>query len=150
MAQLGARLDGIEEVEGSNPFGSTIPIRMRHFVQYHKPELMGPYERSRQFWIVTNKPARLALGDRVWLVTGEGKRRSYFLCATFVVGKLEELKSGKFKYKASGLVGKSFKRQRIDSLPWFPQLQRLAGNFRFGVQRIRRRIVIRGLERFLP
>ena len=23
MAQLGARLDGIEEVEGSNPFGST-------------------------------------------------------------------------------------------------------------------------------
>ena len=24
MAQLGARLDGIEEVEGSNPFGSTI------------------------------------------------------------------------------------------------------------------------------
>jgi hypothetical protein len=24
VAQLGARLDGIEEVEGSNPFGSTI------------------------------------------------------------------------------------------------------------------------------
>ena len=27
VAQLGARLDGIEEVEGSNPFGSTIYIR---------------------------------------------------------------------------------------------------------------------------
>ena len=26
VAQLGARLDGIEEVEGSNPFGSTNPI----------------------------------------------------------------------------------------------------------------------------
>ena len=27
VAQLGARLDGIEEVEGSNPFGSTIFTR---------------------------------------------------------------------------------------------------------------------------
>ncbi len=27
VAQLGARLDGIEEVEGSNPFGSTNPSR---------------------------------------------------------------------------------------------------------------------------
>ena len=29
MAQLGARLDGIEEVVGSNPIGSTNIIRVR-------------------------------------------------------------------------------------------------------------------------
>jgi hypothetical protein len=29
VAQLGARLDGIEEVEGSNPFGSTKDLGVR-------------------------------------------------------------------------------------------------------------------------
>jgi hypothetical protein len=31
VAQLGARLDGIEEVVGSNPIGSTILIKIRQF-----------------------------------------------------------------------------------------------------------------------
>ncbi len=45
MAQLGARLDGIEEVEGSNPFGSTKnrPTRLAFFVYILQSQTSGRY-----------------------------------------------------------------------------------------------------------
>ena len=42
MAQLGARLDGIEEVRGSNPLGSTNSI-MQFFVYILQSQLTGRY-----------------------------------------------------------------------------------------------------------
>jgi hypothetical protein len=35
VAQLGARLDGIEEVVGSNPIGSTKKLKMSYQLGFH-------------------------------------------------------------------------------------------------------------------
>ena len=44
MAQLEARLDGIEEVEGSNPFGSTnVPSNAAYFLYILKSETTNRY-----------------------------------------------------------------------------------------------------------
>jgi hypothetical protein len=47
VAQLGARLDGIEEVEGSNPFGST-SLRTRQRVKAAAPESDAADEGGRR------------------------------------------------------------------------------------------------------
>ena len=43
MAQLGARLDGIEEVVGSNPIGSTINAKMSFFVYVLQSQSSGRF-----------------------------------------------------------------------------------------------------------
>ena len=65
MAQLGARLDGIEEVVGSNPIGSTkLPY---HFL----------YSLQRNFLLGTDRP-KLNLQKlliRPWAHNGNARRR---------------------------------------------------------------------------
>ena len=47
---------------------------MRHFVQYHNPDVMGhSYKPShKNFGIVTDKFFASLVGGTVWLVTGRG------------------------------------------------------------------------------
>ena len=147
MAQLGARLDGIEEVVGSNPIGSTKKIRMAHFVQYHNPDVMDPFRPSTTFGILTNKRGSLRQGDTIWLVTGEGRPREYFLCETFVVGRVASKAAGKFKYQVSGSDGKSLYPLKIDkTTSWFRELLRVTGNFRYGLQPIRNQSILGALK----
>lgn len=121
---------------------------MRHWVQYHNAAVRGPYRYSRkEFGIVTNKPVEKLRNDRVWLIGGEGgSRKQYFLYETFVVENVEEVE-GPQRNLARSSQGVAFKRPpRIDGFPWFNRLRKAAGNFAFGLQRIKNEDVIRGLE----
>jgi hypothetical protein len=123
---------------------------MRHFVQYHNPDSMGPFQRrgGRRCGIRTNKPVKQLRGDFVWLITGEGTPRMYSLCEAFVVEHIDE-KPGPLGNEAKG-HGLAFKRPiLIDKKPWFELLRRRTGNFGFGLQRIKDQEVIRGLMELL-
>jgi hypothetical protein len=148
VAQLGARLDGIEEVVGSNPIGST-NNKMADSLQYHNPDVMGPFQPSTIFAIVTNKRGGLREGDTVWLVTGEGRPREYFLCETFVVESIASRGAEKFRYRVSSANGKSLYPLKLDrATPWFQQLMKLTGNFRYGLQPIKNQSIVEALQRF--
>src|SRR5437660_73658 len=102
---------------------SAPPNLMNHFVQYHNPDVMDPFRPSKTFGIVTGKRGGLREGDRVWLVTGEGRPREYFLCETFVVERIVSQIAGKFRYRVSGSYGTSLYPLRIDkTTSWFREL----------------------------
>ena len=114
---------------------------MRHFVQYHNEEIMGPAERVG-FGILTKKTS-LQKGDTVWLIVGRGKPRQYLLWEMFVVDKILPLSSKRFKFSVTGIDGLQIKPAiAIGNLPWFQDLLKMTGNFRFGLQRIRNEEVI--------
>jgi hypothetical protein len=149
VAQLGARLDGIEEVVGSNPIGST-NSPMRHFVQYHNAEKMRPYDSSRAgLGIVTNKVGRAlpVPGDRIWLVTGEGRPRRYLLCSWFDVSKIVPKRLGSFGTEVTGEKGQNLKTfLPLDSKSWFPRFRKKCGNFGRGLVAIEDQAVISDLR----
>lgn len=122
---------------------------MRHFVQYHNPDKMDPFRPSKKmFGIVTDKRAGLREGDTVWLVTGKGRPRQFFLCETFVVEKIDSQGAGKFRYRMSGSDGKSLYPLKIDKgSSWFRELLRITGNFRYGLQPISSKAIIQSLEK---
>jgi Domain of unknown function (DUF3883) len=127
---------------------------MRHFLVYHNPDAMGYSlnEDSAQepvFSIVTNKPVRTLLGDRIWLITGEGRPRKYYLYETFIVDAIDRDKEKESPYtnKASGTEGQHFQPMiRLDDQPWFDALRRSQGNFAFGLQAIKDLLLINALS----
>jgi len=109
---------------------------MRHFVQYHGPGIMGPYESDgTSFGIQTDKAVDSLVGGRVWLITSEaGRPRSYFLCETFIVEHTGDNVGGLRKHHASGSDGRVFlPRIRIDHMPWFREFLRRQANFSRGL-----------------
>src|SRR5438477_10933251 len=122
---------------------------MRNFVQYHNPDVMGrPYKPSRgEFVIVTDKVEKSLRGAMVWLLTGKGRPRQYYLCSIFTVDKVERGNFGRFHTRVSGSVGRQLSPfVEIGELPWFPELLKAAGNFGFGLQPISKEGIIRGLQ----
>ena len=108
---------------------------------------MDPFRPSTTFGIVTDKRGGLLKGDTVWLVTGEGKPREYFLCETFVVARVASQTAGKFTYHVSGSDGKSLYPLKIDkTASWFRELLRVTGNFRYGLQPIKNQSIVGALE----
>jgi len=124
---------------------------MGHFVQYHKHEKMGgPFVPSGTDYAVQTDKPWIQSGDVVWLLTGEGKPRQYFLCQRFVVNKVVSQVPGKFKYRVSGRKGKIFEPPiAITENPWFQELLRLTGRFGFGLQPIKSQLVVAALEGLL-
>lgn len=124
---------------------------MRNFVQYHNPDRMGPYQREEgKYGIVTNKPVKNRVGDRIWLVTRRNNPREYFLCESFVVDRAGPRDTGPFKNFAEGDNGWAPKHPvRIDCEPWFERLLHLTGNFRYCLQAINESEtdVIKGLQK---
>jgi len=124
---------------------------MRHFVQYHNsdPDKMGPYRPStKNFGIVTDKLQGVREGDTIWLLTGKGRPREYFLCETFAVEKISHQSVGRFSYRISSQDGQYLYRLEVDkTLPWYQELLKVTGNFRYGLQRISSEAIIAGLKR---
>ena len=122
---------------------------MRHFVPYHNPDKMGSYRQStKNFGIVTNKLQGVRKGDIIWLLTGEGRPREYFLCETFTVEKISPPSVGRFRYQVSSEDGQSLYRLELDKTSsWFQELLKITGNFRYGLQRISSEAIIAGLKR---
>jgi hypothetical protein len=123
---------------------------MRHFIQYHNPDVMGrPYQAShKNFGIVTNKFFASLVGGTVWLVTGKGRPRRYFLCSSFIVDKVERDNAGCFRNRPIGSAGRDLNVE-IGELPWFPELLKMTGNFGLGLLPISSKTIIQGLQKVL-
>lgn len=109
---------------------------MKHYVQYHNTDKQGgrPAGGHDGFAIFSSKSIRHLLGQRVWLISGEGdKKKSYYLEYTFIVDGVEE-GAPNIAYGATGT--------RLDppipltGLPWFEDFKRRQQNFSLGVREI--------------
>ena len=107
----------------------------------------GPYRRSGEdFAILTNKDFDSLVGSTVWLVTSRGRPRRYFLCASFIVDKVERGNRGRFRNRAVGCNGRDCDIE-IGNEPWFPELLKTTGNFGLGLLPLSNKAVIEELKR---
>ena len=124
---------------------------MRHYVTYHNTDIMGyPCDQINvsPFSIVTDKPVSNLIGNKLWLISGEGKSREYFLCSVFVVDRVGEDKDSGYKNRAIGKRGAALRPPiQLDKSKWFGEFLRSQQNFRFGVSEIKDQSFITELER---
>ena len=122
---------------------------MKNFLVYHNPDTMHePVTAVDANSIVTNKRVSAVEGSRVWLITGEGSPRTFFLRSYFLVDNVDVPKRSKFKTRISGHTGKVFDPMiPLGQEKWFEEFKRQQGNFAFGFQPIRDQQVITGLEK---
>lgn len=104
------------------------------YVVYHIFERMGyPAIEVGNLAIYTRKPATGAVGSRVWLITGTGRPRRYFLRATFIVSGVEVSDRPDFQTRLTGTDGQLFDPMpALHDAPWFPTFIRKQGRFAFG------------------
>ena len=110
---------------------------------------MGLYKPSKKdFGIVTNKPVKGLIGETVWLLTGAGRPRNYYLVSRFVVDKTGHLDIGRFRNFASGIEGQDFTPPiEIGGMDWFPELLKTCGRFSLGLLAIKSDIIIKGFQK---
>jgi hypothetical protein len=100
-----------------------------------------------EFSIVTNKPVSDIEGDRVWLITGEGRPRRFYLVAWFIADEAERWSGPRFGIRVFGEDGQFCDPMvELNSRDWFPDFKRSQGNFAFGLQRITNKRFVEGLE----
>jgi hypothetical protein len=104
----------------------------RHFVQYHKTDEYGPPGRLRGFIIETDKDVDNLHGNTVWLISGEGSPKQYFLECSFVVDKVGEIgKPDQPKNYARGEKGvRPSHPLPLNDYPWFVDLKKSLGVLR--------------------
>ena len=121
----------------------------QHFVVYHNPEKIGySANEIHEPCIVTNKSVDGLVGNRIWLIQGEGRPRRYVLRGTFIVASTGPDTDDGFRHLVRGRKGEFFTTPLcISALPWFDRFKRSQGNFAFGLQRISDPAVIEELKR---
>lgn len=123
---------------------------MSDFVVYHNPDSMGyPAEEVDTLSVVTDKAATAALGSRIWLLTGEGTPRTFYLCGWFTATAVTPEPSGAFNTLVKGTAGVMLRKKRwpvLNHLAWFAAFKENQGNFAFGFQPINQPEVVKGLE----
>jgi hypothetical protein len=125
------------------------PAIHQDVIVYHNPDKM-PYPATEvtEPGILTNKRvSRNAVGDRIWLLTGEGNPRRFFLRAVFTATDVESGEEHGFRTHIFGKKGKFFQPMiELTDEDWFQDLKRSQGNFAFGYQPITDLRFVRGLE----
>jgi hypothetical protein len=121
---------------------------MNHYLVYHNPDMMGQASEIRDFSAVTDKPAGPDLqGSTIWLITGEGNPRKYYLVQRFTADVIQSREHERFKTRISSETGERFSPMcRLDEEEWFRDFERSQGNFAFGLSPIRVERYITGLE----
>jgi hypothetical protein len=111
---------------------------LKHFVVYHNPDERGFSLRGNPpKSIVTSKSVKHLIGNRVWLVTGEGAPRRYFLAATFIVDQIATDGPPHVPNVASGNNGQSFRPLlSMNGEHWFPDFLERNGHFGFGLNEV--------------
>lgn len=127
---------------------------MSDFLIYHNPERMGyPATTVKEAAAVTDKQVgNDALGDRVWLLTGEGQPRKYYLVGWFEIDGIEPNWDREFRTRIVGQWRAKLPRTRwvlLNKESWFPEFRQKQGNFAFGFQPITTRSFVQGLEKAL-
>jgi len=122
---------------------------MSHYVVYHNPDAMDyPASEIVGFSVVTDKAVPPDLeGSTIWLLTGEGSPRRYYLVQRFTADRIESGEDQGFRTRVAAGTGDHFRPMiRIDEEQWFRDFLRSQGNFAFGLQRITDEQFIGGLE----
>lgn len=122
---------------------------MKDYVVYHNPDVMRtPVTKiDPPFLAVTNKKVADERGSRVWVLTGEGKPRTFFVRSYFFVDEIGSGAAYGFETKLSGTTGKVFAPMiRLDDLEWFDDFKLTQGNFSLGFNAITETRFIKGLE----
>ncbi|MCA1717636.1 MAG: hypothetical protein LC781_12710 [Actinobacteria bacterium] len=123
---------------------------MTDFVVYHNPDVMGYRAESvDRLAIVTDKSANGVDGHQIWVLTGEGRPRTYYLCGWFVADRVTPDPSLRFATMVTGSSGKMLPKRSwpiLNDQEWFPSLRCSQDNFAFGLQPISDSDVIRGLK----
>jgi 5-methylcytosine-specific restriction enzyme A len=129
--------------------GSSKEEQMRDFVVYHNPDSMGQVvSEGSGFSAVTDKNVGDIFGDRVWLLTGEGSPRKFYVRSYFTVDKLEPGSGQGFITRISGETGEVFDPMiEIGTEDWFVDFRKQQGNFAFGFQPINDFRFVAGLEK---
>lgn len=98
--------------------------------------------------ILTSKRPKGALtGNRVWLLTGEGTPRTFYLRGTFLVSDVEDSGAPDFGTVILGKDGAMFSSMFVlNHELWFPGFRRNQGNFAFGFQSINDPMALAGLH----
>ena len=124
---------------------------MSDYVVYHKAEKMGyPALDIEKLAIYTKKPTDGKVGNRIWLIAGEGSPRRYYLRATFLIGGVAPSEKPEFKSRVTGTDG-----QLLDPMPllnneaWLPGFVEEQGRFAFGFNRIQNAVTVAGLRKLL-
>lgn len=121
---------------------------IQDFIVYHNPDVMGPLADEPSFEVFTNKSVSAArVGDRVWLITGEGTPRNYSLACWFYVENFGSGEDVGFKHCVSGSEGRTFSPfEPISKQEWFGRFKKDQGNFAFGLSRITTPDVVANLQ----
>jgi hypothetical protein len=103
---------------------------------------------------VTNKNIPSVIGSRVWLVTGEGTPRVYYLTGCFTPTKRSVYGEQGFMWLVEGSPRSGVRLRRkqwpvLNGEPWFKDFRRSQGNFGLGLQAIKDSRYVRGLEKAL-
>lgn len=124
---------------------------MKNYLLYHNPEKMGySLDTVTDFIGFTDRKVKDEnIESKVWLITGEGRPKEYFLKMYFMI---EDVKSGaekNFKTKLVGNKGKILDSMiRIDSLPWFEGFKKQMAYF-IGFAEIKHQKYIDELEKLV-
>ena len=121
---------------------------MKDFVIYHNPDVFPKGIMDVDpFAVFTDKTVSDVRGDRVWLLTGEGNPRTYFIRSYFFVDEIGSGAELGFKTKLTGSAGKAFDPMiELSDDDWFVDFKRALGNFAFGLQSVTDARFIEGLE----
>jgi hypothetical protein len=125
---------------------------MKDYVIYHNPDKMGGSVTNFPACMIwTNKVFKQIVGSRVWLVTGEGKPRIYFLRSWFVVdASLPGIDRG-YKTKLIGKQCQAFDPMvLLSDQDWFEDFKRQQLNFHRGLQPTKDEFVHRLLKIAIP
>jgi hypothetical protein len=116
------------------------PLPKGHYVQYHKTDQYGPPgSRPGHFGIETNKSVDGLHGSTVWLISGEGTPKEYFLDCFFVVDEVGILSDDDpdFKYYVRGKRGRKLKPHiPVSQYGWFRDLRARLADFAAGLSDI--------------
>lgn len=122
---------------------------MPDIVVYHNPDSMGlPASDVDEPDIFTNKRvSHAAVGNRIWLLTGEGRPRRFFLRGVFTISGIGAGDERGFRTRIRGAHARFFSPMiDLTNEEWFSDFKRSQGNFASGSQAIGDERVVRGLE----
>lgn len=111
---------------------------MNNYVQYHNTEQRGySCEDLDVLRVYTRRPVDRLPGQRLWLISGEGRPRRYYLCMVFrvdEVGLADDPARGNY---VRGTEGRMFRPPiPFDELPWFPDFLKSQQNFSLGLRQV--------------
>ena len=123
---------------------------MTDFVVYHNTDQMGELTDPGEWLSVfTNKSHLDVLGERIWLIVGEGQPRKYYLGMWLRAETVEPDATGAFSMEIKGrgrVLGKD-ERPLLNDESWFAAFLRRQGSFGFGLNPVGDTAVERELKR---